>query len=62
LLADGTVVATHPRHTKELILIDVRHYEGERIREEVSPHRFLDKLLGDEFSSRDLVQPGPGLS
>lgn len=30
ILADGAVVATHPRHTKELILIDVGHYEGER--------------------------------
>jgi DNA replication protein DnaC len=26
---------------------------NDAIREEVSPHRFLDKLLGDEFSSRE---------
>jgi transposase len=29
ILADGTIVAQHPRHTPELILIDPSHYEGE---------------------------------
>jgi transposase len=37
ILADGAVVATHQRHTKELILIDVRHYEGERTEHVLPP-------------------------
>ncbi len=37
ILAEGRVVATHPRHTPERIVIDPRHYEGEETAEVIPP-------------------------
>jgi transposase len=37
ILAEGRVVATHPRHTKRRILIDPRHFEGESTDRVIAP-------------------------
>jgi hypothetical protein len=35
--AGGSIVATHPRHGRERIVIDPRHYEGEATRDVLPP-------------------------
>jgi transposase len=37
ILAEGRVVATHPRHTQRRILIDPRHFEGESTDRVIAP-------------------------
>ena len=37
ILAEGRVVASHARHTRERIVIDPRHYEGEETEQVVPP-------------------------
>jgi transposase len=37
ILAEGHVVATHPRHTRERIVIDPRHFEGEETEDVIPP-------------------------
>jgi len=51
IFADGKLIATHPRGTKELLVIDQAHYEGEPTKRVANPERLgkVTKTLLDCF-------------